>query len=143
MANVSVTKSINVSANDAWSKLSSFRGIEHFSPIERSVTVGEGQGATRSCYMPDGAEIKEVLSQVNNVQMNFEYKILSGPFPITNYVSNVEVKSLDNENCSVSWSCTYDVDPEGEVQMNTVFDGFYHTMIDGLETLINTPEKVS
>lgn len=136
MAYVNVIKRINVSADDAWSKLASFEGIEDFSPIAKSVVEGKGQGAKRSCFMPDGAEIKEVLSKLDNENMHFEYKILSGPFPITDYVSNVLVKPNGDDHCEVLWSCNFESDPSAEEEMKNVFNGFYHTMIDGLEELI-------
>ena len=99
MAEVIVNKSINVSAEDAWNKLSSFRGIEEFSPIERSETVGEGAGATRTCYMPDGAAIYEVLNEVDHSAMEFQYTITEGPFPVSGYVSTVKVESTGDGTC--------------------------------------------
>lgn len=136
MANVNVTKAINVSANDAWSKLASFKGIEHFSPIAKSIVEGQGAGAKRTCFMPDGAEISEVLNKLDNDNMHLQYEILSGPFPITNYVSDVNVKTIDSNNCEVSWGCNFNVDAPAETEMKALFDGFYHVIIDSLEKLI-------
>ncbi|MBL4594008.1 MAG: SRPBCC family protein [Flavobacteriales bacterium] len=136
MTNVSVTKSINVSANDAWAKLAAFGGIEHFSPIEKSITEGEGVGAKRTCIMPDGAEINEVLNKLDNDNMHLEYEILTGPFPMTDYISDVNVKVIDAENCEITWSSNFNPNEGAEDQMNEILNGFYNTMIDGLETLI-------
>ena len=136
MANVNVTKSINVSANDAWEKLAAFGGIEHFSPIEKSILEGQGPGAKRTCIMPDGAEINEVLNKLDNENMHLEYEILSGPFPMTDYISDVNVKALDADNCEITWSSNYNPAEGAEEQMKEILNGFYHTMIDGLEKLI-------
>lgn len=136
MATVTVKKSINVSANEAWEKLAAFGGIEHFSPIAKSVVEGEGEGAKRTCTMPDGAEIKEVLNKLDNSKMHLEYEILSGPFPITNYISNVSVNEIDSGNCEISWACTFNVDSENEAAMKGVFEGFYNVIIESLEELI-------
>jgi hypothetical protein len=138
MQNVNVTKSINVSANQAWEKLSSFRGIEQFSPIERSVTKGEGAGATRTCYLPDGAAIHEVLDLVETQNMVFKYKITDGPFPISNYVSTVKVSANAESSCEVSWSCTFDCDEAVLEDMKNLFSGFYNVIIESLESLINS-----
>ena len=59
MTQVNVTKTINVTATEAWNTISSFEGIEQFSPVARSVKTGDGVGALRSCFLPDDAEIKE------------------------------------------------------------------------------------
>jgi len=136
MTNVNVTKSINVSAIEAWSKLAAFEGIEHFSPIAKSVVEGQGVGAKRTCTLPDGAEIKEVLNKLDNDNMHLEYEILTGPFPISNYVSNVIVKDKGSNNCEVSWGCNFNVDASAESEMKSTFEGFYNVIIDSLETLI-------
>lgn len=136
MEEVTVSKSINVSAEKAWGKLSSFRGIEEFSPIERSETVGQGAGATRTCYMPDGAAIYEVLEEVQNEAMEMQYKITEGPFPIKGYVSNVKVEKTGEGSCKITWGCEFETAPELKDEMIKLFEGFYHTIIDSLENLI-------
>jgi len=141
MTKVNVTKKINASAQDVWKKLASFEGVEHFSPIAKSVTEGAGEGASRSCFMPDDSEIKERLTKLDNDNMHLEYIILSGPFPFTDYVSNVYVKAIDDNNCKVSWGAEFNT--EAEAEMTSLLEGFYNAMIEGLKTLINSSAKVS
>ncbi len=136
MTQVSVSKTINVPAEKVWEKVSSFRGIEDFSPIARSVTEGEGVGATRHCYMPDGAEISELLEMVDDATMTMKYKITDGPFPITNYVSTIKVKHISDNTCEVTWASEFNVGKEAKAQMEELFGGFYNAIIDGLESLI-------
>lgn len=136
MSEVIVSKKINTPAAIAWDILSSFRGIENFSPIEKSQTNGEGVGATRTCFLPDGAAIHEVLSKVDNDQQEFEYKITEGPFPVTGYVSTVKVTEVDAENCEITWGCEFESSPEAEKEMKDLFAGFYNVIIDSLESLI-------
>jgi len=140
MTKVNVTKTINVSADSAWNKISSFRGIENFSPIEKSITEGEGVGAKRSCFMPDQSEIKETLTKLDNENMHLEYVILSGPFPITDYVSNVLVKSKGANTCEVSWSSEFNTEVEAE--MIPLFEGFYNAIMTGLESVINSEAEM-
>jgi hypothetical protein len=136
MTEVIVTKSINIPASIAWDMLSSFKGIEAFSPIEKSVTVGEGAGAKRTCTMPDGAVIHEVLDRVESQDMEMQYSITEGPFPITGYVSTVKVSTIDANHCKISWGCEFESSKEVEPQMIELFEGFYHVIIDSLETLV-------
>lgn len=138
MTEVVVSKQINVKAQQVWTKLSSFRGIEDISPIEKSVTVGEGEGAKRTCYMPDGAEINEVLSKVDDSAMEMQYEITEGPFPITGYLSTVKVELIGDNSCKVTWGCEFKTSPEAEQDMTNLFEGFYNTIIDGLEVLIKS-----
>lgn len=136
MTTVNVTKTINIPAQTAWDKLASFSGIEHFSPIERSVVEGTGIGAKRSCFLPENVEIKEELTKLDNVSMTFEYVILSGPFPITNYVSTVKVSAKGNEDSEISWTANFNVGDAPVEEMKGLFSGFYNAIIDGLEALV-------
>lgn len=136
MSTVNVKKSINVPASAAWSKLSAFSGIEEFSPIASSVVEGQGAGAKRICTMPDGAKINEVMNSMDNGNMHLQYAIVSGPFPITDYVSDVHEKSVDADNCEVSWGCSFNSDAEVEGAMKETFEGFYNVIIDSLEKVI-------
>jgi len=138
MTEVVVSKTIQVPANKAWSTLSSFRNIEAISPIERSETIGEGAGATRTCYMPDGATIFEVLDMVDDNSMEMQYKITEGPFPITGYVSNVKVESIENSSCKVTWGCQFGTNEETKAAMIELFEGFYNVIIDSLESMIQS-----
>jgi len=133
MTEVNVNKSIRVSANQAWEALSSFRGIENYSPIERSVTEGKGAGAKRTCFMPDGAAIHEVLNFTDDSAREMQYIITEGPFPISEYISNIKVNPLDSENCLITWSCSFESTEEVEGEMKNLFKGFYEAIIENLE----------
>ncbi len=129
MTEVVVSKQINVTAIIAWEKLSSFKGIEEFSPIEKSKTSGTGEGATRICYLPDGAAIHEVLSMVDESSKEFQYKITEGPFPITGYISTVKVTSTGNDSCKVTWGCEFETFPETEKEMIALFNAYYYIIL--------------
>lgn len=136
MTEVIVSKAINIPAQEAWTALSSFRGIENYSPIARSETKGEGAGSTRTCFMPDGAAIHEVLNFAENDKMEMQYKITEGPFPIANYVSDVKVSSIDTNNCKITWGCEFETSEETKAEMENLFGGFYNVIIESLETYL-------
>lgn len=139
MTKVNVTKTIQVTADSVWAKLSAFNGIENFSPIARSVTKGEGVGMKRSCFLPDDAEIQETLDKLNHETMDFQYSIQSGPFPISGYVSDVSVKSVSAESCEISWTSQFKVNEGAPVnEMEGLFNGFYVNIIESLESLIQS-----
>ena len=142
MAEVQVSKSINVAAKQAWAKLSSFSGIEEYSPVEICTVVGDGVGATRICYMPNGVIIYEVLEKLADTKMEMQYKITVSPFPITDYVSNIKVEELSEEECRIIWSCKFKVKPKNEEEMKTLFEGLFDSIIDELELLIFKQNKV-
>ena len=135
MTKVNVTKTINATTQDIWATLSSFEGIEKFSPVARSVKTGEGVGALRSCFLPDDAEIKEELTILDNDNMHLQYIITLGPFPIEGYVSDVHVKVISDTTCEVSWGSQFTVNGAPEADMVGLFEGFYNAIMEGLESL--------
>ena len=137
MTKVRVSKQINVPAKKAWDALSSFRGIENYSPIASSTTFGKGKGATRTCIMPDGAKINEILNFAEDSKMEMQYIITDGPFPITNYVSDVKVTEVDTENSNITWECEFESSSEVQEEMEGLFGGFYNVIIEDLEKYIN------
>lgn len=137
MTTVNVTKKINVSADKAWHALSTFRGIENYSPIERSVTEGEGAGAKRTCFLPDGAAINETLNFADGAKKEMQYIITEGPFPISHYVSDIKVSAVDAKSAKIAWSCEFDSAEEVKEDMEKLFEGFYVTIIDSLEQYLN------
>ena len=141
MAEVLVSKQIEVPAEKAWGKLSYFGGMEEYSPVEICTLVGSGVGATRICYLPNGSTIYEVLERLENDRMELEYKITVGPFPITGYVSQVKVEDAGEGACTITWGCEFGVKPQKKVEMETLFEGFFDTIIDELEVLIGHQES--
>ena len=136
MTEVNVTKLINVPAKLVWAEIETFRGIENYSPIAKSIVVGQGVGAGRTCYLPDGAEITEKLTVLDQENMYMEYMILTGPFPISNYTGKVKVSANGTNSSSVSWGSSYEVGEEAQAQMEEAFSGIYDAIISGLEEMI-------
>lgn len=137
MTEVIVNKSIKITAIKAWESISSFRGIENWSPIEKSETVGVGAGATRTCVI-NGMPINETLNRVEESKMELEYQIDKGPFPILGYVSSIKVEAIDADSCKVTWGCEFQPNEGAEKEMVELFNGFYNVALEGLETLIQS-----
>lgn len=135
MTTVNVSKSINVSAAAAWSNLSSFKGIENYSPIARSTTEGNGEGMKRTCFMPDDAAIYEQLTKVDNNAMEMQYIITEGPFPFTDYLSTVKVTG-DENNATINWSASFNAEEANQKPMQELLSGFYNAIIENLESYV-------
>ncbi|OEU12454.1 hypothetical protein FRACYDRAFT_243706 [Fragilariopsis cylindrus CCMP1102] len=148
MTAVTVNKTIQVPASEAWAKLSSFKNIEEISPIiVKSETIGAGVGATRIYYMPDNgaaAAIHETLHKVEDTTMELQYKMTKGPFPISGYVSDIKVTAIGDFSCTVTWGCQFETDDKASNNsaMIELFEGFYHAIIEGLETRIQNKHKL-
>jgi len=136
MTEVNVTKEVNVSADAVWAAVEPFSGIEHYSPIASSIVTGSGEGAKRTCTMPDGAQIHEELTVLNSADMYLEYVILESPLPVFNYTGKVKVTRTGDDSCEISWGSTYEVVPEAAAQMDEMLTGIYNAIISGLEELV-------
>lgn len=137
MTEVVVNKSLNVAANKVWANISSFRGIEEWSPIEKSETTGNGAGAKRTCFI-NGAPIQETLNSVDDAKMELEYQIDQGPFPIEDYLSTIKVEAVGDDSCKVTWGCEYIPNAGAETEMENLFNGFYNGALEALEQLIKS-----
>jgi len=142
MTNVSVKNTINVSADEIWKTLSSFRNVEKYIPLVKSSTVeGSGVGAKRTCIIPNesGGEgkVEEELKSLDNDAKTFSYSITSSPMPLVNYLSTVKVKDLGNGRCEVEWSSTFEPKGMPEEEVAKMIKDIYLTALSGLKKLHN------
>lgn len=136
MTQVSVTKKINSPASFAWAKITDFGNVADFIPGAKSSSDGSHIGAVRNIEMGDGAKVQEKLTVVDNADMKLQYDLLSGPFPLTNYVGTFKVDALDDNSCDVTWSSTFDMN-EGvpEAAMIEPLEGLYNASLETLGSL--------
>ena len=137
MIKISVKKRINVVADKAWRKISAFGGIEDYTPVVKSSIEGKGVGAKRICIMPSNAEIHEELSVMDSDRMHPEYVIKKSPMPVSNYTGIIDIKSVDEHSCEVSWGAEFEIGEVPETEIRPLFEGFFQAAIDGLEKYFN------
>ncbi len=136
MAKAKASKTINAPANRVWETVSAFSGIERFLPlIAKSTAVGSGVGATRTCELPDGAQLHERLEKLDDQSRSLTYSIVESPLPIENYLSTIEVSDAGDGKSTVTWSSTFDAPADQEPAMLEMLSGAYASGIDGLEKL--------
>ncbi|MEL7006672.1 MAG: SRPBCC family protein, partial [Bacteroidota bacterium] len=109
---ISVKETINIPTEPAWEILSAFKGIEEFSPIAKSHVEGKGVGAKRICIMPDGMQIKELLTKVDHDLMEMEYQIIEVPLPIENYRTVLRVTPKSSDSCEIHYSSSYHIEKQ-------------------------------
>ncbi|MEQ9300496.1 MAG: SRPBCC family protein [Cyclobacteriaceae bacterium] len=130
---VSVKEVINTPAAPAWEILSGFRGIEEFSPISKSQVSGEGVGAIRTCRMPDGAEIKEVLTKVDHGSMKMTYEMVNSSLPIEQYKVQLQVMAKGSDHCEIQYNSSCQINQTLEEDMMKLLQSVYTEIILGLE----------
>src|SRR5260221_6967082 len=92
MAEVRETGELGASVDEVWKIVGSFGGLLESMgvPVELE---GEGIGQTRKIAMGPGDPTVERLEALDDVGKKIVYSIVSGPIPVSNYVSAMELSS--------------------------------------------------
>lgn len=135
MIEIEVRRTVPAPADDVWSALRSFEGIENWLPlIDRSEVRGEGAGATRVCTMKDGGQLRERLEEVDDDRRSLTYTIEEAPMPVEDYRSTMQVVPEDDATSTVVWSATFGASPEAAAELESTMREVYESGLDGLRT---------
>ena len=96
----------SMSADALWKKVGDFCGIASWHPaFEKCVLSADGKQRTLS--LKGGGTIVEALERWDDANHSYQYTILSGPLPVTNYHSTISV-TPDAKGAALKWMGTYD-----------------------------------
>lgn len=101
---------LGVSPDEAWKLVGDFIGlIEAMGlPVE---SEGEGIGALRK--IPSGPEpVVERLEERDEAAKRIVYSIVSGPVPVANYRSTIELAPAGDGRSALTWSGTFEPAPD-------------------------------
>ena len=119
-----------MSTDALWKKVGDFCGIASWHPaIEKCVLSADGKQRTLS--LKGGGTIVEALERWDDVNHSYQYTILSGPFPVTNYHSTINV-TPDAKGAAFKWMGTYDAKGATDAEAKKTMDGVYEA---GAKTL--------
>jgi NADPH2:quinone reductase len=113
---VEIRRSVIVRAplEAVWAVLRNFNGHERWHPAVASSEIEEGAeddqvGAVRNFQLMDGGRIREQLLALSDVETSFTYCILEAPVFLHNYVANVRLRRVtDDETCLWEWRASFD-----------------------------------
>ncbi|MFW6055556.1 MAG: SRPBCC family protein [Thermodesulfobacteriota bacterium] len=136
MTSVEMKTTINAPAGDVWQTVSDFNGLGKFvAAVADSSVDGSGVGSKRTLTLQDGARLVERLESLDDEARSLEYSIVSGPLPVENYLSRVQVKELGPGQCEVCWSSTFEPKGIQEKEAKEAIQGIYSMGFDGLKRL--------
>jgi hypothetical protein len=132
MAQAAASIDLPVPADEVWALIGGFGSLPDWLPYIPRSELSEG-GRVRRLANPDGAVIVERLITFDHVGRSYSYAILEAPFPVTNYLSKLEVKEAAGGNGSrVEWSGQFTPNGVSDDQASLLFRGIYQ---DGLKAL--------
>ncbi len=105
--NVEEKIEINAPTGTVWFKLHNFSDMGAWHPAVKKTELLDGQnnkaGAVRLLTLQDGSTIKEKLIAYKFKEKSFEYEIIEGVLPVSNYVSTLTVTEAKDGKSLVVW----------------------------------------
>jgi hypothetical protein len=126
----SIKGSSTASADAVWTKIGDFCGIAKWHPaIEKCVLSTDGKERTLS--LKGGGTIVEKQEKRDDAAHSYTYSIVSGPLPVTNYMSTISVAAAGTGS-TITWSGKYDAKGASDADAKKTIDGVYQGGIDQL-----------
>lgn len=125
---------VTMAAEDLWTEVAAFSGTEVLFPdvFASSSLEGNGLGALRTSVLADGSgEVVEEITNIDEETMTLEYKVLSAPYETSDFLVTMQVipSEVDENNCTLKWSSTYQVDENAATATKAYWQSFQQTGI--------------
>jgi hypothetical protein len=130
----------------AWDVLRDFNGHDRWQPLVASSTMERGQradrvGAIRRLRLADGAELREQLLALSDLEQTASWCLLDTPVPLFNYVAHIRLLPVtDGDRSFWSWETRFDTRPGEEAAMAAlVGDQIIGAGFSAVQRLLATP----
>jgi hypothetical protein len=136
MAKVKVDTKLQVAADALWRSIGSFNALPSWHPaIATSEATGEGKGSTRTLGLAGGGTVVERLDEADPARRSYRYSILSGPLPVADYVSELQVRDNGDGTSTVEWSSDFQPKGTSEADAVSTMQGVYQAGLDNLRKM--------
>ena len=127
----STYKATSTATPDAvWKKIGDFCGIGTWHPAVEKCELSQG-GKVRTLSLKGGGTIVEKLVSRDDKAHNYTYQIVSGPLPVSDYVSTIKVLP-DGSGSSIVWTGNYKAKGASDADAKKTIDGVYKAGVDVL-----------
>jgi hypothetical protein len=114
---------IDAPVDRVWAVLRDFNGHDRWHPAVRESAIERGApadkvGCVRRFRLEDGAELRERLLTLSDLEQTYSYCLLETPVPLFNYVAHVRLMPVtDGDQTFWSWRSTFNTRPGEEAAM--------------------------
>jgi Polyketide cyclase / dehydrase and lipid transport len=114
---------VDAPADRVWSLIRDFNGHDRWHPLVKRSVVERGQpadkvGCVRRFVLADGAELREQLLTLSDLEQTYSYCLLDTPIPLFNYVAHVRLMPVtDGDRTFWSWEGRFTTRPGEEGPM--------------------------
>lgn len=118
MAKVIRSTILDTSCDTVWEVLRDFNGHDSWHPAVAQSRIERGSaadrvGCVRRFTLADGAELREQLLTMSDLEQTFSYCLLDTPIPLFNYVAHVRLFPVtDGDRTFWEWESRFDT-PKG------------------------------
>jgi len=130
---------IDAPVDRVWEVLRDFNGHDRWHPAVATSAIERGQpsdkvGCVRRFRLKDGAELREQLLTLSDLEQIFSYCLLDTPVPLFNYVAHVRLLPVtDGDRTFWSWESRFDTRVGEEAQMTEmVSEQIYQAGFDAI-----------
>jgi Polyketide cyclase / dehydrase and lipid transport len=116
---------------DVWKVVSDFVGVIALMGVPVD-SEGEGVGMTRSVAM-GGTRITERLEALDPDTYSTSYSIVTGPIPVTGYLSTIRLTSAGDATTHITWSGRFEPDGISEADAVKMIEQVYAGGIKGIQ----------
>ena len=123
-----------------WRRLGRFGGIPEWQSQVADCHVEERRdGIYRVVAMRDGTAFTERLESYSHADRYFSYSILSGPLPVTNYLTQLCFSPAGAERSLLVWTTWYSVLPGGNsIAIARSLEALFRNGIVGMSGLLES-----
>ncbi len=140
MAKVFTSSVINAPIDEVWKKIRDFNALPEWHPVIADSYIennepGDKIGCIRNFNLKDGANIREQLLALNDVEHLCTYSMLDSPMPIENYVATLRLLPItDGNQTYAEWTAEFSCSQEEENELtDTVSNGVFQAGFDALK----------
>lgn len=105
---------LNAPVEAVWDVIRDFNGHDRWHPAVASSQIERGQpsdrvGCVRNFRLADGANLREQLLTLSDLEQSFSYCLLDTPVPLFNYVAHVRLFPVtDGDRTFWEWESRFD-----------------------------------
>ena len=127
-----------------WAVLRDFNGHDRWHPAVATSEIERGLptdkvGCVRRFKLADGAELREQLLTLSDIDMAFSYCLLDTPVPLLNYVAHVRLAPVtDDDTTFWVWESRFDTPKGREAELRQlVAEGIYQAGFEAVRAHIS------
>lgn len=141
-ANVFISAVIDAPIDIVWSTIRDFNDLPKWhSMITHSEIVagrpGDAVGSVRDFTLANGAELKEKLLSLSDIEHWISYSIEDSPLPIVNYVASLSLEEITEGNQTLGrWQAAFDIPLQEREETEDLVATIFRTGLSDLNELL-------